>query len=117
RPPVPASPVRRVLWLLFFVVDAAVLLATAVGYAALYLNPGPFWWAQLVAVGLPVLAGLVHVLALALLLAKRWALFGLHVAVIALLLLRLVPFEQLRPPPEPGADDLVVMTMNVPRHG
>ena len=108
---------RRALWFLFFVVDAAVLAATAVGYVALYLNPGPFWWAQLVAVGLPVLAGLVHVLALALLLAKRWALFGLHAVVIALLLVRLVPFGQLRPPPEPAAGDLVLMTLNVPRHG
>lgn len=108
---------RRALWLLFFVVDAAVLAATAVGYAALYLNPGPFWWAQLVAVGLPVLAGLVHALALVLLLAKRWVLFGLHAVVIALLLARLVPFEQLRPRPDARAGDLVLMTMNVPRHG
>ena len=108
---------RRALWVLFFVLDGAVLLATAVGYAALYLNPGPFWWAQLVAVGLPVLAGLVHVLAFVLLLAKRWALFGVHAAVIALLLLRLVPFGQLRPRPEPRPTDLVLMTLNVPRHG
>jgi len=113
---VPAS-LRRVLWGVFLLVDGAVLLVTAVAYAALYLNPGIFWWAQLLAVGLPVLAGLVHVLALVALLARRWVLFGVHAVVIVLLAVRLVPFEQLRPRPDPGAHDLVLMTLNVPRHG
>ena len=113
---VPVS-LRRVLWGAFLLVDGAVLLVTAAAYAALYLNPGIFWWAQLLAVGLPVLAGLVHVLALAALLARRWVLFGVHAVMIVLLAVRLVPFEQLRPRPDPGAHDLVLMTLNVPRHG
>ena len=40
---------RVLLWL----VEAPVLGAVLVGLMAAYLRPGPYWWAQLVAIGLP----------------------------------------------------------------
>lgn len=108
---------RRFFWSLFLLVDGAVLAAAAVGYAAAYLSPRTFWWAQLVGIGLPLVAGLVHVVALVPILAKRWGLVAVHLVAIVLLVIRLVPFAQLAPDPPERPDDLVLMTMNVPRHG
>ncbi len=108
---------RRVLWFLFLLADGLVLLATMAGYTAAYLSPRAFWWTQLLAIGLPLLAVLVLVLTLVPLLAKRWVLFAVHLVALAVLGLRLIPFAQLRPDPPPEPGDLVVLTMNVPRHG
>ena len=108
---------RHLLWLLFLLLDGLVLLAAAAGYAAAYLNPQPFWWAQLLAVVLPVLAGLVLLLAVVPLVAKRGALLAVHLVLLVLLAVRLVPAEQLRPRPEARPGDLVLLTMNVPRYG
>ena len=108
---------RRALWTLFLVVDGLVLAAAAAGYAAVYLSPRTFWWAQLLAIGLPALALLVLAFALVPILAKRWGVFALHAVLLVLLAVRLVPFAQLGPDPEARPDDLVLLTMNVPRHG
>lgn len=113
----PLASVRRLLWFLFLLVDGLVLFAVAAAYAAAYLSPRTFWWAQLLAIGLPFLALLFAGLTLVPVLAKRWGLLAVHIAVIAILGLRLIPFAQLRPDPPPAPDDLVLMTMNVPRHG
>lgn len=108
---------RPLLWLLFLLLDGLVLLATVAGYAAAYLNPRLFWWAQLLAVGLPVLAVLVALLAVVPFVAKRRVLLAVHLALLLLLAVRLVPAEQLRPRPEARPGDLVLLTMNVPRYG
>jgi endonuclease/exonuclease/phosphatase (EEP) superfamily protein YafD len=109
--------VRRFLWPLFVLLDGLVLGLTALGYAAVHVDPRAFWWGELVAVALPTLAVLLLVLTAVPAAAKRWRWVAVHVAVLAVLALRLVPFERAAHFEDRAADDLVVMTMNVPRYG
>ncbi len=108
---------RRFLWVLFVLVDGLVLLAAATGYAAVYLDPRVFWWSELLAVALPAFAVLLLVLTVVPVVAKRWGWVALHAVVLVVLALRLFPFERFGSHRASAADDLVVMTMNVPRFG
>ena len=109
--------VRRFLWAFFVVFDGLVMLAAAMGYAAAYLDPRTFWWGELFAVALPAFAVLLLVLSAVPAAMKRWGWVALHVVVLGVLALRLVPFERLGPNRAVAEDDLVVMTLNVPRFG
>lgn len=113
----PLPTVRRFFWVLFVLLDGLVLLAAATGYAAVYLDPRAFWWGELMAVALPAFAVLLLVLAVVPIALKRWRLVVLHAVVLVVLALRLVPWERLQPRGPAAAEDLVVMTMNVPRFG
>ena len=116
----PAStlpPMRRLFWLLFALLDGLVLALAAAGWAAVYLDPRPFWWAALVAVWLPATALALVVLTVVLVLRRRWGWAALHAAVLVVLALRLVPFERLGARAQPALTDLVVMTLNAPRYG
>lgn len=108
---------RRLFWILFGLIDAAVLVAAVAGYLAAYVDPRTFWWGELAAVALPVLAVALLVLALVPALRGRWALVALHAVVLGLLSLREAPLERLQARPAPEDGDLVLMTLNVPRHG
>ncbi len=108
---------RRLLWFLFAVLDGAVLALAATGWAAAYLDPRPFWWAALVAVGLPACVPALAALGLGLAGARRWGWAGLHAAALLVLALRLVPAERLGARASPSPGDLTVMTLNVPRYG
>lgn len=111
------SGVRRFLWALFVLVDGLVLGLIGIGYAAVHVDPRTFWWSDLVAVVLPALAVVFLVLTIVPAAAGRWRWVALHVVVLVLLGIRLIPFERLPPGPSQTAGDLVVMTLNVPRHG
>ena len=108
---------RRFFWVVFLLVDGLVLLAAATGYAAAYVDPRTFWWAELLAVALPAFAVLLLVMTVVPVTMKRWGWVALHAVVLAVLAVRLVPFERIEPSAPPADDDLVVMTMNVPRFG
>ncbi len=108
---------RRLFWFVFALFDGAVLGLAAAGWVAAYLDPRPFWWAALAAVGLPAFALVLVALAAVLVTRRRWRWAALHGAVLVVLALRLLPFERLGARPEPAQDDLVVMTLNAPRYG
>ncbi len=108
---------RRFLWFLFALVDGLVLGLAAAGWAAAHIDPRTFWWPALAAVGLPFIALALVVLAVALVMWKRWGWAGLHGVVLVVLALRLVPVERLEARPEPAPDDLTLMTLNAPRYG
>jgi len=118
-PPHPTRRSRagRVLWALFLLVDVPLLLAAGVGLAARWLHPGPFWWAQLVAIALPYLAVPVALAAAVPLAGRRKGWLLAHLVALVLILWRLSPPERLRARPVPAAGDLVVMTFNVPTVG
>jgi endonuclease/exonuclease/phosphatase (EEP) superfamily protein YafD len=116
------SPTRRrtllgrVLWIVFVVLEAPLLIAVAAGLAAGVLHPATFWWAQLCAAFLPYLALALAAAAAGSLIAKRWGWFALHALLLSLAVLR--TFAPASHDPRPAsADDLVLMTFNAPQYG
>jgi endonuclease/exonuclease/phosphatase (EEP) superfamily protein YafD len=107
----------RTLWAAFLALDGPLLAAVAVGLAAAYLHPGPFWWAQLLAVLLPYLTWVLGVAAAVPLLARRWGWFALHALLLAAVAGRAFPPERFGSAPAPAEGDLVVMSFNVPQSG
>lgn len=107
----------RGLWAI--VQGSAGLLVTCflIGYAAPYLPPHPFWWANLLAVGLWPLAlgtGLVTLaLAGTALYRRRWLPGGIALVLALLLASRFGPSLGERPPSSPS-EGLRVMSFNVP---
>jgi endonuclease/exonuclease/phosphatase family metal-dependent hydrolase len=87
------------------------------GYAARYVPPRFFWWAELIAVGLPYLAALLVVATLFVFLRRRsWTLRIVHLVLLALIAWRFVGSEwwKGRAGDEAGGA-LTVMTYNLPR--
>jgi endonuclease/exonuclease/phosphatase family metal-dependent hydrolase len=107
----------RLLWTAFLVLDVPLLLAVALGLAARDLHPGPVWWVQFFGVLLPYLTWFLGVAALGPLLARRWGWFALHLVFLGLVAWRAFPPERLAGGPAPAADDLVLMSFNVPQSG
>ena len=103
-------------WTLFALVDLPVLLAVAVGLGAAILPPRLFWWAQLVAVGLPYATWVLVGLAGVPLVARRWGLLAVHVLLIGAVASRALPAGRFAGP-DPSPDDLVLMSFNVPQTG
>lgn len=114
--PVRRHPVRTLGWVLFGLVDVPVLLVVAVGLAAAVLPPGPFWWAQLVATGLPYAVWALVALALVLLAGRQWGALVLHLVLIGLVAARALPPSRFGGP-EPSGRDLHLTTFNVPQVG
>lgn len=115
----PSRPARRgarAAWALVALVEAPVVAAVAVGLAAAYLPPRPYWWAQLVAIGLPYASVALAGFGAVWLLGRRWGPVALHVALLAAVGVRAgVPDRLARPEARPG--DLVLTTFNVPQVG
>ncbi|MEM6287505.1 MAG: endonuclease/exonuclease/phosphatase family protein [Bacteroidota bacterium] len=103
-------------WTLFGLLDVPLVAAVGVGLAASVLPPGPYWWAQLVAIGLPYAAWAALLVALPLIAVKRWGLAALHLALVALVAVRALPAERFSAAP-PEAGDLALTTFNVPTVG
>jgi endonuclease/exonuclease/phosphatase family metal-dependent hydrolase len=103
--------VRRFLWTVFVVLDAALLLCFSAGYAARYLHPRHLWWVQLIAVALPYLTVMLIGFTFIVAGTRRWGLFGGHLFLLVLALVRFMPSMS-------GAavgttDTLTLMTFNL----
>ncbi|MEL6770789.1 MAG: endonuclease/exonuclease/phosphatase family protein [Bacteroidota bacterium] len=107
---------RPFVWLAV-VAETAVLAVALVGALAAYLPPHAFWWAQLVALGLPYWTALLALATLSLVLRKQrgWALS--YAVLLAWVLVRTVPLGWAGTAPEASPDDLVLLTFNTPASG
>ena len=103
---------RRFFWRLFLCLDLILIVIFTVGYLAPYLHPGRYWWGGIVAIAQPLWTLALIVLALVPLLARRWKWLGLHVVLVLLMVPRFISLGRSAPV---SNNDLVVMTMNVPR--
>ena len=97
-------------------IDVAAVGIFLVGYLCPYVPPETFWWTGLAAIGLPFTSCLLAVLTVPLLMERpvRKSLVTVHVFVLALLVVRFVHPASWTGDPEPGGDDLVIMTQNLP---
>lgn len=94
-----------------------VLLMALAGLLGGYLHSGHFWWAAIAAVLLPATVAVLAVLTALLILLRRWRWATLNASVLCVAMLSMLPYERFGVPPAPGADDLVVMSFSVARHG
>lgn len=108
------KPVRRVLWSLFVVFDALVLVLWGAGYLGHHISPARAWVLQLVAIGFPYLSLLVGVLTVGVGLARRRGLLLVHLLLVLLAGLRFLPTDWRFAHPAATDADLVVMTYNAP---
>jgi len=88
------------------------------GYLAAYLDPRVFWWPQLIAAFLPYLATVLFVVisVLIVLHRRRPIRFLLYLMILALLAERFIEPNRWLTEPLATDQDLVVMTLNAPRH-
>ncbi|MEM8600275.1 MAG: hypothetical protein AAGF99_10175, partial [Bacteroidota bacterium] len=117
-----ASPSRPRRWLRPFVwlaalVETAVLLVALVGAFAAYLPPHAFWWAQLVALGLPYWTMLLALATLSLVLRKQWRWALGYGMLLAWLLVRTVPLGWTSPELNASPDNLLLLSFNTPASG
>ena len=108
---------RRVLWGIFLLFDLPLLAMVAIGLAAGNLHPRLFWWAQLLAIVLPYFVVPTLAAAAVAILTRKWIWLAIHVVLLLLVGLRAFPSERFRRSVEPAADDLTVMSFNVPQSG
>ncbi len=108
---------RRVLWGIFLLVDLPLLAMVAIGLSAGNLHPRLFWWAQLLAIVLPYFVVPTLAAAAVAILTRKWVWLAIHVVLLLLVGLRAFPSERFRRSVEPAADDLTVMSFNVPQSG
>ena len=101
---------------LLALVEAPVAAAVVVGLAAPYLPPRPYWWAQLVAIGLPYASWAFAAFAVAWLLGRRWRAVVVHAVLLLLVGVRAGGLGRLAAPGS-GPEDLVLTTFNVPQSG
>ncbi|CAN5611250.1 endonuclease/exonuclease/phosphatase family protein [soil metagenome] len=109
--------VRRILWSVFAVANFALLGALFIAMSAVYLDPRPFWWAQIIAVLLPFLAGLTALTTLVVLWRRRWLLFAIHIAILVWAGVRLGPWDRMQDSLEASPTDLAIMSYNLPLRG
>lgn len=105
---------RRILWILFVLLDVALIAAFLLGYSAWFFPPYILWWTELFAIVLPYLSMLVFLALIIVALARKRWLVALHVLLVVLIVVRFVPIRTWGFFREPGDEDLVVMTFNVP---
>ncbi len=112
----PARRRGRVLWAFVLVLDVPVVAAVLVGLLAVVASPRPYWWMQLIAIGLPYATWALAAFGVVWALGKRWGGLAFHAVLVLLVLLRagvLDRFSVL----EEAEGDLVITTFNVPRVG
>jgi len=109
---------RRILRGLGWGAAGGLVAAFLVGYAAPYLSPGRFWWADLFAVVLPPLSLVVGLLGLGLggwgLYRRAWGRVALAATLLLLLTVRFGPRLSAWGPPANSSGGLRVMSFNVP---
>ncbi|WP_412060569.1 endonuclease/exonuclease/phosphatase family protein [Rubrivirga sp. IMCC45206] len=111
-----SRPRWTVGWVLYALVEAPVVAAVAVGVASPYLPPRAFWWAQLVAIGLPYAAWALAAATLPWLLGRRWRALAVHALLLVIVLWRAGGPSRLASP-EAAPGDLVVTSFNLPQSG
>lgn len=105
---------RRLFWILFVLLDLALIAAFMAGYLAWYIPPHVLWITELFAVALPYLSLLIFPALCVVALARKRGLVALHLVLVALIVFRFVPLRTWGYFRTPGDDDLIVMTFNVP---
>lgn len=110
---------RRTLWALGWGTGAVFGVAFLVGYTAPYLSPTRFWWTNLFAVFLPALSlgvGLAGIgMAVWGVARRRWLPVAVAGPLLLLIVLRFGPRLTAWVPVGSTADEVRVMTFNVPR--
>lgn len=116
-PGMPMVYLRRLAGLLLRGIAVLLVGAFGVGYAAPFLPPTLFWWTDLFAVLLPLLAGAVSGLSVVLLgqgvRRGAWGRVGLGVVLLGLVAVRFAPRGGTAPAPA-EEERLHLMTFNVP---
>ena len=116
----PPSPRRRrgaAGRALLALVEAPVAIAVLVGLAAPWLPPRPYWWAQLVAIGLPYASWALAAFGVAWLLGRRWRAVAFHAVLLLVVGVRAGGLGRLAEAGAAGPDDLVLTTFNIPQSG
>ena len=109
-------PRRLGLWgTLLLLADAPVAALVVVGYVAAFLPPRPYWWAQLVAVGLPYATWALAALGVLWIIGRRWGAVAVHIILVGLVAWRAGVLGPAGAEAEP--DDLRLTTFNVPGVG
>jgi hypothetical protein len=98
-------------------VEAPVAIAVLVGLAAPWLPPRPYWWAQLVAIGLPYASWALAAFGVAWLLGRRWRAVAFHAVLLLVVGVRAGGLGRLAEAGAAGPDDLVLTTFNIPQSG
>ncbi len=113
------SRVGRFAWGLWAAGVSVLIDVVVAGLSARWLAAGPFWWAQLAAVGLPYATGALALATVVPLAARRHGWTFVHLALVAVVVWRAWPGTFAGPAPlaDAGADDLVLMTFNLPTAG
>ena len=96
---------------LYLIVHLAVLGMFVLGLSARYVHPAIAWWLQLLAIGIPVMAAAVGLLAIADVLMQRWLL--LTFSMIALVTFGLRYASALTRDAADGSEPLTLVTFNV----
>lgn len=114
---------RRILYVLGWGTAGLLIGTFLIGYLAPYLSPLYFWWTDLFAVGVPILALAVVLLSVGLGMwgwyRRRWGTLAVGCSLLLLVALRFGPRLAAWTPdigPATEGTDLRVMTFNVPPH-
>lgn len=106
--------IRRLSLSLLLVLDGLLLVLFVVGYAARYVPSRFFWWAEVVATGLPYLSMALVAATVVVAFMQRWRLLAVHGVLVVLALVRFASFGG---GAAPQPDDLVVLTFNTSQGG
>lgn len=113
-----ARPRRgRIGWALLALAEAPVAVAVLVGLAAPWLPPRPYWWAQLLAIGLPYASWALAAVGVLWLLGRRWRAVAVHAVLLLLVGVRAGGLGRLAEAGTAAPDDLVLTTFNIPQSG
>ncbi len=105
---------RRFFRTVVLLLDGGLLILFLVGYLARYGHPRYAWWAELIAIALPLLSLLLVGTTILVALTRRWKLLAVHLVLIVLAAIRFVSFER---GAVPAPEDLTLMTFNTSRGG
>ena len=85
---------RRFFRTVVLLLDGGLLILFLVGYLARYGHPRYAWWAELIAIALPLLSLLLVGTTILVALTRRWKLLAVHLVLIVLAAIRFVSFER-----------------------
>jgi hypothetical protein len=95
--------------------NVLLILLYLAGYVAYYGYTWRFWWVELLAVGMPVLAVVSIVALFVNALARKRVLIAIHAVLLALTIIRFNPLQRVMHTADPQPGDLTILTYNVPQ--